>query len=397
MNLLALAVRNVTRHPRRVALSMLAVVIGTAVLIVGQAAIDGFEDNTVRTQIDLVSGHVMARAPDYPTTGLDHPLTALWTPDDAVGAWLDAQDVAWTTRTLFVAEAVAGADAMPVRAIALTEDDAAVFPRATWTLDGTTDGLVVSTGVAALLDLDVGDDLVLRAHTVAGAQNAVPERVSGVFATGSPMLDRFGVLMTPAAADRLLAQGDAVSHLHVRLPSRADTVAFADALAVHLPGRDVVTWEAEAAPVLAVQTVRRAALDLVVLALLGISATGIANTVLMAAFERTREIGTLAALGMTRLDLAGLFVLEGATIGSLGAVGGALLGGAIVAWYGTHGIELPLALATSGNLPMSKLLFLRASWQGTVVAFTVGLGTATVASAYPAWVAARLTPAEALR
>ena len=135
---------------------------------------------------------------------------------------------------------------------------------------------------------------------------------------------------------------------------------------------------------------------LVVLALMGMSATGIANTVLMAAYERVREIGTLRAMGMTRPGVIQLFVLEGALLGAVGGLLGAALGSAIVLWYEGQGIELPLVMAT-GHLPVSNVLYLRSSFAVTARSAVFGLVTAMVASFYPAVIASRPAPAEAVR
>ncbi|MEZ4320927.1 MAG: FtsX-like permease family protein [Myxococcota bacterium] len=401
--LLRLAVLNLTRSVRRSVLSMSSVVLGVAVIIVGQGVIAGFEENSIRAAVDGLTGHVQIRPRDYPTEGLAHPIDKLAPVDPALADWLDANTSAWTARTVFVAEAVHGADAMPVRAIGVDPaKDSEVFPRSGWTIDGSEpvsaeDGVLLSTGVARLLELKAGDTVVLQAHTTGGAMNALEVPVAGVFNAGTPMLDRFGVVLARDLARDLLQSGDRTSHVSVRLDDREQTEAFAARLTERLPeDREIVTWIDECAPVLAFQAVRQAALNLVVLALMGMSATGIANTVLMAAYERVREIGTLRAMGMTRAGVMQLFVLEGALLGVVGGSLGALLGAAVVLWFEDRGIELPLALAT-GHLPVSTILYLRFSLAVAAFSALFGLTTAVLASVYPAVVASRPAPAEAVR
>ena len=402
--LLRLALLNLTRSVRRSVLSMSSVVLGTTVIIVNQGVIDGFEENSIRAAVDHMTGHVQVRPAGYPTDeGLSHPLEGARPVDPALAAWLDRNTDAWTPRLMFVGEVVSHADAMPVRAISIDPSrDATVFPRDHWTRVGiepvrAEDGLMVSSGVAGLLDLEVGDSVILQAHTKGGGRNALELAVAGIFDSGTPLLDVFGVLLTRDLARDLLQVGDAQSHLSIRLHERAQTEAFAAELAQRLgPEQEVLAWIEVCAPILALGSMRQAALNLVALALMLMSATGIANTILMAAYERIAEVGTLRAMGMTRVGVLQLFLLEGTLLGIVGASVGALLGTSIVLWFEGHGIEIPLALA-NGHVPISTVLYLRSDAAVTAFATGFGLFVAIVASIYPAVVASRLPPSEAIR
>lgn len=402
--LVRLAWLNLTRSVRRTVLSLGSVITGVAVIIVGQGVIAGFEENAVRAYVDHMGGHVVVRAKGYPTEGLVHPIDTLAPVPVELGQWLETNSRAWTSRTLLVGRAVNGADALSVRVFAVDPArDASVFPRTSWKLDGReptsgADGALVSTGVARLLDLGPGDRFVLEARTVAGARNALELPVAGVVSVGTPMVDRFGIYVTDDLVGRLVEPGEGVSHVAIRLSDRSTTEAFARELGKRVDAdREVVTWIDETAAVLAFNAVRQAALNLLVLALMGMSATGIANTVLMAAYERVAEVGTLRAMGMTRTGVVRLFVLEGAMVGGIGSLLGAAIGTAAVLITAERGIELPMALATTGNLPVSNVLYLRGS--GAVVAFAAAFGVlvSVGASLYPAYVASGRPPAEAVR
>jgi ABC-type antimicrobial peptide transport system permease subunit len=123
-----------------------------------------------------------------------------------------------------------------------------------------------------------------------------------------------------------------------------------------------------------------------------VASLGIVNTMIMAIYERTREIGTLKAIGASRSDIRGMFMIEAGLIGLLGGVigliGGWLLGlllNRIIGWY----IERE-------QLPLDAIFFVTPWW----LAFAA-LGFATlvgiVAGLYPAARAARLDPLVALR
>jgi len=118
------------------------------------------------------------------------------------------------------------------------------------------------------------------------------------------------------------------SHLATRLADRDDSPGFAKELETRFAGAAAVTtWREETQDLIEIQRIRQTAMDLLALAIMAIAATGIANTVLMAAHERVREIGTLRAMGLGRRGVVGLFVLEGLVMGGVGGLLGALLGG----------------------------------------------------------------------
>lgn len=119
---------------------------------------------------------------------------------------------------------------------------------------------------------------------------------------------------------------------------------------------------------------------------------GIANTMIMAILERTREIGVMKALGARNAEIRRLFVLEAAAIGAAGALVG-IAGG----WAFGKGLNLLAAwFVEKRGGPEGVYLFVVSPWlAGGTLAFSVLV--AVIAGLYPAWRAARLDPVAALR
>jgi ABC-type lipoprotein release transport system permease subunit len=124
---------------------------------------------------------------------------------------------------------------------------------------------------------------------------------------------------------------------------------------------------------------------------------GILNLMLMAVYERTREMGVLAALGMKGRQLMGLFLLEGMFIGVIGAVLGCIVSWLLVTAFARVGIDYSMAEGTGditalvGNriypsIPIANIVF---------YGFAVVI-IAALASFIPAWQASRNEPAESL-
>jgi ABC-type lipoprotein release transport system permease subunit len=129
-----------------------------------------------------------------------------------------------------------------------------------------------------------------------------------------------------------------------------------------------------------------------------IASIGVLNLMLMAVFERTREMGVLAALGMQGRQVMGLFLLEGALIGVVGAVIGCTLGALLLLVLGQVGLDF--SSATQGMGEITALMGDRI-YPSFTVSGIVGRGVAVaiiaaLASLYPAWQATRQEPAQAL-
>jgi ABC-type lipoprotein release transport system permease subunit len=130
-----------------------------------------------------------------------------------------------------------------------------------------------------------------------------------------------------------------------------------------------------------------------------IALVGISNTILIAAFERTREIGMLGAMGMKRGQIVSLFVMEGTLIGAVGSAIGCLAGFLLVAFWATRfGFDLSFAMKSWGNVGFRTMVFLGA-WNLELIpqVFIFGVVVSALSSIYPALVASRMQPTEALR
>jgi putative ABC transport system permease protein len=119
----------------------------------------------------------------------------------------------------------------------------------------------------------------------------------------------------------------------------------------------------------------------------------ISNTMIMSMLERTREIGTLLAMGFKRRRIRRQFLKEGAVLGGAGGLAGliaALILGRIIS---TVGIPMPpppgMAVGYTGEIMIT--------WPLAVEALLLGLATSIIASLYPAWKASRMVIVDALR
>ena len=395
---LPLAFRNLFRTPRRSLLTAVPIVVGVAFVIIGWGLVGGLEENILRAEEDVLSGHVVLLPADH----LDPDLG--WAAEDArpipeqLEAELDRVASVWTTRTLFDGSLVKGPDRLAARGVSYDpERDPEVFPRDNWQVEGTWptgDEIAMGSGLAEVLDIQIGDAVFIESRTFEGAQNAVMVKVTGLVTTSNATMDDQSYWIPHQAAEALVAVGDRRTHVGVRLSSRRGAETVAKTLTrddwVGLGARE------RAADKLALNAFRKRAVSMVVLILMAIAATGIANTATMAAYERIKEIGTLRAIGFSKMRIQMLFLFEGALLGLAAAALGATVGSSVVSVLSVKGLDFG-DVGAAGAAAGTTILYLQLSGPAVVGALGFGILTSLLASLVPARFAASLNPADAVR
>ena len=255
-------------------------------------------------------------------------------------------------------------------------------------------GIIVGRGLATTLAVRVGDTVVLLATTETGGVNAVEARVRGLFSTVSKAYDDSALRATLPLAHRLLR----VTGVHrwvVVLHNTTDTQNVLRRLRQKLPEErfETVPWYDLADfynKVVALLSKQIAVVNLIVGIIIVLT---ISNSLMMSVIERTGEIGTCLALGISRQKMLRRFIVEGTTIGLVGGLVGAVLGLALGAAISVKGIPMPPPPGGSEGY-VAKIIV---TWKIVVAALALGLVTTLVASVFPAWKASRMVIVDALR
>ena len=254
---------------------------------------------------------------------------------------------------------------------------------------------LVGTGLAKSMNVKVGDGLTLLAVTADGALNGVDVTVTGIVRTGIADLDARYMRITLDSAQRLL-QSDRVTNLVVGLDETANTDLAYDTLFPRLKGLgqemtmkkwlDLATYYKQV----------RGMFDGIFL-FMGVIVffmvlMASVNTLLMAMFERTREIGTMLAMGTPRAWIIGLFIAEATVLGLIGAAVGLTVGNLLGMALNASGLHLPPPPGYTTAIPF-RVLHIPGIMIGSSVLVVLSLAMASI---LPAVRASRLQIAEAL-
>lgn len=225
--------------------------------------------------------------------------------------------------------------------------------------------------------------------------------VVGIFNLGLGEAEKSLIFINLPTAQTLYNLRGEVTEVAVVLEKIGQEDALIDSIAPNFPNHEVdsiYTLRPEFAEALATDRLFGLLFGTILLLMGGI---GILNLMLMAVFERTREMGVLAALGMKGWQIMGLFVMEGAFIGFIGAVVGCVFSWLLVAWVGQQGIDFSSFysdLDQAGEIYalMGTHLYPAIATSTIMVYGLVAIFVGALASLIPAWQASQREPAESL-
>jgi putative ABC transport system permease protein len=330
---LKFAIHNTLRNRRRSLVTVSIAALGTAaILLAGGFALYTYE--ALAQAAARTTGHLILGKPDQFARDEDTPLqhglddvAALRTQllaDPAVRQVLPKIEFSGLISngdksTVMMATGVEPDSEFGVKGPFLTITDGQVLA------SGSTDAeIMLGEGLARSLKATPGTSLTLLASTTEGAMNAMDVRVKGIFSTGVPDIDKRLVYTDIATAQRLLVT-QRVSSFGVFLDRMGSTQPVQQRLAAQYPQLTVQTWMDQAFFYRSVRDLYNRIFGALGLIIGVIVVFVVTNAMAMAIIERTREIGTLRALGTLPSQLLRTLALEGMVLGGVGALSGAAL------------------------------------------------------------------------
>lgn len=261
--------------------------------------------------------------------------------------------------------------------------------------------ILVGSELANRMQLFEGDTLIVISfeNLKQGLLGMTPTmrqfEVTGTFTTGMYEYDNGNVYTTlPDAQDLLdIQDSNEVSGIGVRTvdPERATEIGDVIQAKLGYPYY-VESWITTNNALFSALKLEKLAMGLILFLIVLVAAFNIVSTLVMVVADRTREIGILKAMGMTRKGILRVFILQGAWIGVVGTVVGTVLG-LILCWVlaTTELIKIPADVYFIDHLPVSlKIMDL-------VEIISASIAVAFAATIYPAVQASRLEPVDAIR
>jgi ABC-type lipoprotein release transport system permease subunit len=401
LQLIKMAYRDLGRNRRRSFFSSLALGIGLALLLWMAAFIQGEMGSAMDTTIELQSGHLQVQAQNY-----DEIKTSLkWedlveNPNEVAGQLASLEPVSYATPRLFATGIVAiGEETAGVRVIGIDPLSSANVPfregmvRGEFLTPEDREGILIGLSLAEKLGLDAGSQINLSVNTSNGEVNEQPFTVRGIYTTETNAFDNFTVFVPLAKAQAMTQTENHASTIFVMLKDIDQTDSVVKAL--QSSSYKVLTWTKMNEFLIQYENMANSYMVILYLIVLGITATVIVNTLVMAVFERTREIGILSAIGMRSRTIMAMFLAESSLLAIGGILIGLALGFLLSAYFAKFGFNIE-SIGVTGML-LSNTVYAELTLQDTVRLTVMAFVVTLLAGIFPAVLAARMEPIIALR
>jgi len=401
IQLFRMALRDLGRNRRRSFFSALALGIGLALLLLLASFINGEMGSAIDLGIQLQSGHLQVRAKTYD----ENKSSLKWedlveNPDQIAAQIASLEPVEAATPRLFASGiAVVGDQSAGVRVFGIDPPSEANAPYREGLMNGEfltpddREGILIGQPLAEKLDLKVGNKINLSVNTSNGDVSEQPFTIRGIYSTRTNAFDSITVLLPLAKAQAISSAENHASTIFVLLKDKAQTEAVANAL--QTSNYDVVTWNEMNEFIIQYEDLANQYISILYLIVLAITATVVINTLIMSVFERTREIGILSAIGMKGRRIMAMFMAETTLLAIGGILVGLVLGILVVYFFSKNGFYIG-NMGITGFL-MSDTIYTKLAVDDAVNLTFMAFIITLLAGLYPALLASRMEPVEALR
>ncbi|MGB7873382.1 MAG: FtsX-like permease family protein [Anaerolineales bacterium] len=401
--ILKMSLRNLARNKRRSALSAIAIAIGTALLLIMSATIRGEMRGSLDLNINLRTGHLQIHTEDYKDENMSLKRKDMIEAPTEISSQIEgiAQVKAASPRLNASAILAFKNETIGVQILGIDPPSATNAPFRDGIVAGeflTADdrqGVLIGLPLSENLNLNPGDSIDLIINTSNGNTDEQRFTIRGVYTTDTPGYDKATIFMPLEKAQTITRTENYASMIYILLHDMDDTAAVKEA--IYAPGYIVEDWEELNKLFLIVMQLSNAMMFFFNLMVLGVTSTVIMNTLLMAVYERTREMGILGALGMKGKQIKALFLTEATLLAIGGVVIGLLIGVPLVLYYAQQGFYFgDLGISASSGMMLGNSIYPYPTIGDAVSVSIAALLITILSGYYPASQASKLEPVDAL-
>lgn len=402
---ITLAWRNMWRNWRRTAIALVAIVLGMILLLFFDGMIQGSDQAIFGNAVRLYGGNLQIHASGFRAKANRLPLLPLESAEAVLKAARSQPQVLAAARRIATGGIVSyRGKALPVAITAIEPSieaplslQAENITQGRFLSDQDADAILIGQGLADRLEVGLGDRITLLGRSKNELMRQHTMTIIGIYDLHTPEVEKGAVLIPLSDGQTLYNLRGQTTEVAIFLQQVGTEDSVMPLLQAQLPNYEVDSWQTLKPEIRQTLDSKFAFTSFIGIVVLIIAGIGILNLMMMAVFERTREMGVLAALGMKGRQIMWLFLLEGAFIGVIGAGIGCTLGALLLGLVGTVGIDLSAASGMGEVMAlMGDRLYPSITPADLISRAVLVIVIAAAASLYPAWQAARKEPAQAL-
>ena len=343
---LRLAWRNIWRHKRRTIIIVLAMSLTLALMMLYDGLMNGFTDAIYGNAVKILGGNVQVHAEGYRAEANSNPLFPLVDPQAVINA-AEANPL-----TLAATQRISTGGLVTSREGAFSVGIIGIEPEKEMTVNiigqnvkegrnltsNDLDSVLIGKGLADAMGVKVGDRITMVGRSQHEQMRQRTMTVIGIFDLGLTDIEKQSVYISLGEAQALY-EVTGSTEVAIFLEKLGQESAVIESMQPGLPGYEIESFQANYPDLASAINTKSGVMDVFSIIIIAIAGVGILNLLLMAVYERTREIGVLGAMGLKPNQISLLFVLEGIMIGLVGVAAGIILGLAINGYLMKVGLD----------------------------------------------------------
>jgi putative ABC transport system permease protein len=331
---LRLAWRNIWRHKRRTLIVVLAIGLSMSMMLMYDGLVAGFNNAIYGNAIKVMGGNIQVHGSGYSEKANGTPLLPVANDAAVVSAMEALPQVEGAARRITtggLATSREGAFAVSIAGIE-PEKELPVnlvtqkVAQGRFLTAADQDMLYIGKGLADAMGVGVGDRITLAGRATHEQMRQRTLTVAGIYDIGMPEIEKRSVYMSLGEAQNLYGLDGQSTEVVVYLKQIGDEYKVMSAVQPDLHGNEITSWQTSLPELQSALATKGEVMNIFGVIMLLIAGIGILNLLLMAVYERTREIGLLGALGLKPRQISFLFLLEGGMMGLVGLACGVGLG-----------------------------------------------------------------------
>jgi len=402
---LRLAWRNIWRHRRRTVIVVIAISMSLWLMMFYDGFVAGFNNAIYGNAIKFLGGNIQIHAEGYKDNSSRTPLLPLSDDKAAVKSALAIPNVVAASRRIItggLATTREGAFPVSITGIEPEAEQPVSLPAQNITSGrylsaDDADSVLIGQGLASAMDVQVGERFTIAGQSTHEQMRQRTVTVVGIYDLGMGEIEKRSVFMSLKEAQDLYGLPDQSTEVVVTLEKLGEEPSVIVKLEKTLPGYEIASWETNFPELKAALATKGKAMDIFGFIIILVAGIGIMNLLMMAVYERTREIGLMGAMGLKPRQISLLFILEGTMMGLVGLAAGIATGIVLNGLMGSVGFDFTsFSTITEYAALINERVYPTLGLEKILSRALPILIISVLASLYPAFEASRREPADAL-
>jgi putative ABC transport system permease protein len=402
--LFKMAWRNIWRHTRRTVIIVLAMSMTLALMMWYDGLVNGWTDAIYGNAVKVLGGNIQVHAEGYREAANSNPLFPLADPQAVIKA-AEANPLVLaatqriktgglvTSREGAFAVGIIGVE--PEKEIKVNIIGQNVKDGRNLTSDDL-DSILIGKGLADAMGVKVGDRITMVGSSQHEQMRQRTMNIVGIYDLGLADMEKQDVYISLQEAQTLYGVNGS-TEVAIFLSKLGQESSVINTMKPALPGYEIESFQANYPDLASTINTKTGVMNFFSVIIIAIAGIGILNLLLMAVYERTREIGVLGAMGLKPRQISLLFILEGTMIGLVGAAAGVIFGLAINGYLMKVGLDFgDLSNVASYMALVQSRIYPTWGIERLPMRVSMIVLIAALAALIPATEAGRREPAEAL-